>query len=61
MKHDDYRPHHHHDPSDEDVDFDLTLMKQSVESGLRFSMPEGMKREDFREWMRGNAKKCREK
>ncbi|CAI8967333.1 Antitoxin [Pseudomonas chlororaphis] len=54
----DYQPHHH-DPATDEINFDLTRMKKAVESGQRFTMPEGMKREEFREWMRENAKKCR--
>jgi hypothetical protein len=54
----DYQPHHH-DPSSEEVNFDLNRMTKAVEEGVRFTMPEGMRSEDFREWMRENAEKCR--
>ena len=54
----DYQPNIH-DASSEEINFDLTRMKKAIEDGLRFPMPEGMKREEFREWMRENAKKCR--
>lgn len=53
------REHHPHPHDPEDIDFDLTAMKKSVESGVRFTMPDGMTREKFREWMRENARKCR--
>ena len=43
------------------VNFDLERMKKSIESGERFEMPEGLSREDFREWMRENAKRCRQR
>lgn len=56
----DYQPHRH-DPSEEEVNFDLLRMKKSVENEQRFVMPEGMARENFREWMRENAEKCRTK
>ena len=56
----DYQPHQH-DPSPEEVNFDLARMQKSVESEQRFVMPEGMARENFREWMRENAEKCRTK
>lgn len=56
----DYQPHRH-DPATEEVNFDLARMQESIESEQRFQMPEGMAREDFREWMRENAKKCRTK
>lgn len=54
-------PQHRYDPASEEVNFDLVRMKKSIESGERFEMPEGLTREDFREWMRENAKKCKTK
>ncbi|WP_223533632.1 hypothetical protein [Pseudomonas sp. GL-RE-20] len=50
-----------YDPSADEVNFDLARMKKSIETDQRFEMPEGLAREDFREWMRENAKKCRTK
>jgi len=48
------------DPSAEEVNFDLVRMQKAI-SGERFTMPENLSREDFRVWMRENAKKCRDK
>ncbi|MBI6908445.1 hypothetical protein [Pseudomonas palleroniana] len=50
-----------HDPSSEEVNFDITRMRKAIEEGQRFVMPEGLPRESFREWMRENANKCRTK
>jgi hypothetical protein len=54
------REYHPHKPdtSEEEVNFDLVRMKKAVEEGQRFVMPEGMKRENFRDWMRENNDKC---
>jgi hypothetical protein len=54
------REYHPHKPnaSEEEVNFDLLRMKRAVEEGQRFVMPEGMKRENFREWMLENKNKC---
>lgn len=40
-----YQPRHH-DPSTEEVNFDLLRMTKAVEEGVRFTMPEGMRSED---------------
>lgn len=47
-----------HGTSHEEVNFDLKRMEKAL-AGDRFVMPEGMTREEFREWMRGNARRCR--
>lgn len=46
--------------SHDEVSFDQRRMEKAI-SGQRFVMPEGLSREDFREWMRENARKCRTK
>lgn len=46
--------------SHDEVSFDLRRMEKAI-SGQRFVMPEGLSREEFREWMRENARKCRSK
>lgn len=51
---------HHPDPSAEEVNFDLLRMQKAIE-GERFVMPEKLADEDFFEWMRENAEKCRTK
>jgi hypothetical protein len=56
----DYHPHSH-DSSADEVNFDMSRMKKAVEDERRFVLPEGMPREDFREWMLENANKCRTK
>lgn len=48
------------DPSAEEVNFDLVRMQKAI-SGDRTAMPENLSREDFRVWMRENAKRCRDK
>lgn len=47
-----------HGAADDEVNFDQKRFEQAL-AGDRFVMPEGMSREQFREWMRGNARKCR--
>lgn len=49
-----------HAASHDEVSFDLRRMEKAI-SGQRFVMPEGLSREEFREWMRENARKCRSK
>ncbi|QEY62517.1 hypothetical protein FXN65_10675 [Metapseudomonas lalkuanensis] len=49
-----------HNVSHDEVNFDQRRMEKAI-SGERFVMPEGLSREEFREWMRENARKCRSK
>jgi hypothetical protein len=49
-----------HDPSPEEVNFDLLRMQKAVD-GVRFVIPERLPDEDFFEWMRETADKCRTK
>lgn len=58
MKREDHLPRHDH--SAEEVNFDLVRMQKAI-GGERFTMPENLSREEFRVWMRENAKKCRVK
>jgi hypothetical protein len=47
-----------HDPAPEEVNFDILRMVKAV-SGDKTPMPEGLRREEYREWMRENAQRCR--
>lgn len=44
----------------EQVNFDLRRLQKSID-GQSFLLPGEMSREEFREWMRENARKCRSK
>lgn len=44
----------------EQVNFDLRRLQKSID-GQAFLLPGEMSREEFREWMRENARKCRSK
>lgn len=45
-------------PSHDEVTFDQRKMEKALE-GPFVAMPEGLTREEFRNWMRENARKCR--
>lgn len=47
-----------HNASHDEVTFDQRKMEKALE-GPNFVMPDGLSREQFREWMRENARKCR--
>lgn len=47
-----------HSPSHDEVTFDQRKMEKALE-GPFVSMPDGLTREEFRNWMRENARKCR--
>lgn len=44
----------------DEVNFDLKRMTDALQ-GERFTMPEGLTRAEFREWMRENARRCHSK
>lgn len=48
------------DADHDQVNFDIHRMQKAI-AGESFSMPQGLSREEFREWMRENARKCRSK
>lgn len=47
-----------HNVSHDEVTFDQKRMERALD-GQRFVMPDGLTREEFRAWMRENARKCR--
>lgn len=47
-------------PSHDEVTFDQRKMEKALE-GPFVAMPEDLTREEFRNWMRENARKCRSK
>lgn len=42
----------------EEVNFDVRRMDKAL-SGQRFQVPDNLKMDDFDEWMRETAKRCR--
>lgn len=47
-----------HAVSHDEVNFDQKALEKAI-SGQRFVMPDSLSREEFRVWMRENARRCR--